>query len=268
MTAVRSAVAPVAQALATLYTGMPVWPICFCSCWPMPALAFIRFPAASTPLSAMVTPASESAPMAAWAARSTASRSGCLPNLVIRIPRIQTSSLPFIVDAPSSGDQCRVVGDGRESVVHRGGRAMLDTSQRSRDGFEAKPHRLVALGIGADRGGGEPPFHSVMAVLGMGLDVDEVGADSGAVTVDHGRHKWSGDARRRERDDRERPHCALGRDRDGGELGGEAVGAGVTPAEEASTAVSAFLGDQVRFGVVEHQIVDQWYLRGHVNLRC
>ncbi|MEZ5232015.1 MAG: hypothetical protein R2749_04815 [Acidimicrobiales bacterium] len=32
MMAVRSAVAPVAQALATLYTGTPVWPICFCSC--------------------------------------------------------------------------------------------------------------------------------------------------------------------------------------------------------------------------------------------
>ncbi len=32
MIAVRNAVAPVAQALATLYTGMPVWPTCFCSC--------------------------------------------------------------------------------------------------------------------------------------------------------------------------------------------------------------------------------------------
>ncbi len=31
MMTVRSAVAPVAQALATLNTGMPVWPICFCS---------------------------------------------------------------------------------------------------------------------------------------------------------------------------------------------------------------------------------------------
>ena len=35
----RTAVAPVAHALATLYTGMPVWPICFCSCWPTPAIA-------------------------------------------------------------------------------------------------------------------------------------------------------------------------------------------------------------------------------------
>ena len=36
MTATRSAVAPVAQAFATLYTGIPVWPICFCSLLPDP----------------------------------------------------------------------------------------------------------------------------------------------------------------------------------------------------------------------------------------
>ena len=35
MTTVRSAVAPVAQALETLKTGMPVWPICFCSICPL-----------------------------------------------------------------------------------------------------------------------------------------------------------------------------------------------------------------------------------------
>ena len=65
MIAVRSAVAPVAQALATLYTGMPVWPICFWICWPMPALACIRQPAASTPMSFIVTPPSASAASAA-----------------------------------------------------------------------------------------------------------------------------------------------------------------------------------------------------------
>ena len=31
----RSAVAPVAHALDTLYTGMPYWPICCSRCWPM-----------------------------------------------------------------------------------------------------------------------------------------------------------------------------------------------------------------------------------------
>ena len=37
--------------------------------------------------------------MAASAARSTVSRSGCLPNLVIWMPRIQTSSLALIADS-------------------------------------------------------------------------------------------------------------------------------------------------------------------------
>ena len=92
MIAVRSAVAPVAQALATLYTGMPVWPICFCSAWPMPP-GPTRQPAARMPMSFIVTPPSASAASAASAARSTWSLSGCLPNLVILIPRIQTLSL-------------------------------------------------------------------------------------------------------------------------------------------------------------------------------
>ena len=99
MIATRSAVAPVAQALATLKTGMPVWPICFCSCWPMPAPAAIRFPAASTPMSFMLTPASARAFIEASEARSIVSLSGCLPNFVIEIPRIQTSSA--MTDFPS-----------------------------------------------------------------------------------------------------------------------------------------------------------------------
>ncbi len=59
----------------------------------MPALALIRLPAARMPMSFMVTPPSASAARAASAARSTVSWSGCLPNLVMLIPRIQMSSL-------------------------------------------------------------------------------------------------------------------------------------------------------------------------------
>jgi hypothetical protein len=44
-------------------------------------------------MSFMPAPASASAAMAASAARSTTSFSGCLPNLVMWTPRIQTSPL-------------------------------------------------------------------------------------------------------------------------------------------------------------------------------
>ena len=80
---VRNAVAPVAHALATLYTGMPVWPICFCNCWPTPACELKRLPAASTPMSWMVTPPSSSAPIADSLARSMRSLSVCRPNFVM-----------------------------------------------------------------------------------------------------------------------------------------------------------------------------------------
>ena len=72
---VRTAVAPVAHALSTLYTGMPVWPICFWTCWPMPPWANMQ-PAASTPMSWMVTPPSASAFIDASDARSMTSFSG------------------------------------------------------------------------------------------------------------------------------------------------------------------------------------------------
>ena len=72
---VRNAVAPVAHALATLYTGMPVWPICFCSCWPTPACELNRLPQPSTSMSWIVTPASFSAPSADSLARSIRSLS-------------------------------------------------------------------------------------------------------------------------------------------------------------------------------------------------
>ena len=93
--ATLKAVAPVAQALETLNTGIPVCPICFCNCWPIPAPAFIRFPTPSTPTSEREIPASFSASRLASAARSTTSLSGCLPNLVILDPIIQIVSDPI-----------------------------------------------------------------------------------------------------------------------------------------------------------------------------
>jgi hypothetical protein len=72
---VRTAVAPVAHALATLNTGMPVWPICFWICWPMPDDALNNEPAPMTSMSWMVTPPSARAPSAAMDARSITSLS-------------------------------------------------------------------------------------------------------------------------------------------------------------------------------------------------
>ena len=95
--ATLKAVAPVAQALETLNTGIPVCPICFCNCWPIPAPAFIRFPTPSTPTSEREIPASFSAIRLASAARSTTSLSGCLPNLVILDPIIQIVSDPIFL---------------------------------------------------------------------------------------------------------------------------------------------------------------------------
>ena len=53
----------------------------------------MRFPAAMTPMSRIRTPASARASSVASAARSTVSLSGCFPNFVMRMPRIQTLSL-------------------------------------------------------------------------------------------------------------------------------------------------------------------------------
>src|SRR4026209_2741070 len=114
----------------------------------MPALAFIRLPAASAPMSFRVTPPSARAAMAASAARSTVSRSGCFPNFVMLIPRIQMSSL-------MSGLQ----------------------------GLKAEADGLGAVVVGAHHVGGELHLHPERDVLGVGLGVDHVAADAGAIAV-------------------------------------------------------------------------------------
>ena len=67
---------PVAQALATLMTGMPVWPISFRMRWPTMALAWYRLPLAKNWTSFMETPASSRALRHASDARSMTVLSG------------------------------------------------------------------------------------------------------------------------------------------------------------------------------------------------
>src|SRR4051812_598085 len=100
----------------------------------------MRLPAARMPTSPIETPPSASAPMTASAARSTVSLSGCLPNLVIEIPRIQMSSLMSV-------------------PFH---------------GLEAEADRLGAGGIGPDDLGRQPHLHSHLDVLRVGRRVDHV----------------------------------------------------------------------------------------------
>src|SRR5579883_626023 len=237
MTAVRRAVAPVAQALATLKTGMPVCPICFWSCWPIPAAAAMRFPAARTPMSLMVTWASERAPRAASAARSTVSLSGCFPNLVMWIPRIQTSSLT-----------CR-------SSLPAPRRSRLDRWASGRR-LEAKPDGLGPLRVRPHGERGQPHLHPEFHVLGVRLDVDDVRPDARAPAVHDTGDERNRDPRRGERDDGEGLEHAFGREVDGAELRPATGRAGVAPVEEARPARRALLRHQVRLSV-EDQVVDQ-----------
>src|SRR6478735_1277685 len=110
----------------------------------------IRLPAARTCMSRIDTPPSASALRAASAARSTASLSGCLPNLVIEMPRIHTSS---------------------------------DTGRLQ--WLEAEADGLGALTVGCDREGRQPHLHPEPDVLRIGLDVHEVRPHARAATVDH-----------------------------------------------------------------------------------
>src|SRR6476646_7443937 len=112
----------------------------------------MRLPAARMPMSRMVTPPSASAPIAASLARSMVSRSGCLPNLVMWIPRIQMSSA-----------------------------AIACSFQR----FETEPDRIGAGAVRADDLRCEPDLHADVHVIGVGLDVHDVGANARSLAVDH-----------------------------------------------------------------------------------
>src|SRR4051812_6844918 len=136
---------------------MPVWPTCFWICWPIPRPPPpMRLPAAITPMSRIRTPASANAPMTAPAARSAVSLSGCFPNFVMVMPRIQTPSL--------LGTGCSLV----------------------RDRFEAEADGLGALAVGTEHVGGQADLHAQGHVVGIGIDVDDVAPHARALTVDQG----------------------------------------------------------------------------------
>ena len=115
------------------------------------------------PMSFMVTPPSASAPCAASDARSTMSLSGCLPNFVMWMPRIQSSS-----DADAIVLNLPVV---------------RSRSRRLR--CLRRPCRPLRWPVGPSC-----PSH----VLGIGRDVDEVGPHARALAVDDRGHEGHRDA--------------------------------------------------------------------------
>src|SRR3954468_23424785 len=104
----------------------------------------MRLPAAMMPISPMETPPSASALMTASDARSTVSLSGCLPNLVIEMPRIQMSSLMSVL----SSVPC--------------------------DRLEAEADGLGARAVGADDLGRQPDLHPDVDVLRVRRGVDDI----------------------------------------------------------------------------------------------
>src|SRR5215211_3999577 len=132
---------------------MPVWPICFCTCWPK-VYGSNWLPTAMTCTSRMVRPASSRAPRLASAARSRASRSRWRRKGVIAVPMIHTSSL--IAVSPLG----RVVG-------------------------VAERDRLGSVVVGAGPVGDHPDRHVEVDGGGFRGHVDEVGLHEGTVVEAH-----------------------------------------------------------------------------------
>src|SRR5437764_4595787 len=217
---------------------MPVWPTCFWICWPMPRPPPSRLPAAITPMSCIRTPASARAPRTAPAPRSTTSLSGCLPNFVMWMPRIQTVSR---------------LGTAASSSV--------------RDRLEAEAEGLGAGAVGAERVRRQPHLHAQREMGWVGVDVDDVGPHAGPVAVDDGGHEGDGEPRRGVGDDREGPHLTGGGHRHPAEVTAAAVGvgAGVAAVEVPGAAGRALVGLQMRI-TVEHQVVDDRDRARHAGL--
>ena len=169
-------------------------------------------------MSFIVTPPSASAASAASDARSTVSLSGCLPNLVILIPRIQTSSL---IAAPY---RCVVsTGGSNPNPMASVPLSSVPSEYVARRTFMPK---VTCSGVG-----------STLIRLARTL----VPSQSTIADTNGTVH-----ARRGERDDRERADLAVGGDIGLAELGAAAVGAGVAAVEVAGAARRALVGDEMR----------------------
>src|SRR5579875_2765073 len=186
-----------------------------------------------TPTSRIVTPPSANAPKTASEARSTVSLSGCFPNLVMWIPRTQMSSA-----------------------------AMRHPFQW----FEPEADRLGTLRVDPDDRGCQANLHPNRDVLGVGRDVDHVGPNAGATTVDQRGNVRDRDARRCHRDDGERPHLTGGVHLDVVEANPAAGRAGVPPVEEPGRAGVALVRHQVGRRP-QPQVVDEGDLLGHAPPR-
>ena len=150
----------------------------------MPAPAAMRLPAASTPMSFMVTPAVGQ---------------GAEGGLGGQVDRVLVGVLAELghVD-PEDPD---VVACHRQSGLLRAASKPKPTA--------SVPAPSVPIGNVVSR-----TFMPELHVLGVGLDVDDVAPHAGAVAVDDRGHERHRDAGRGERHDGEGPHLALGGDLD------------------------------------------------------
>ena len=191
-------------------------------------------------MSFIVTPPSARAPMAASAARSTMSLSGCLPNFVMWMPRIQMSSLAHA--------WCSVLDDARAVAW-----PVRSRSRWLRCRCRPSPSEYVA----------RRTFMPSVTCSGSGstlMMLPRTLVPSQSTTADTNGTGMPGAANG---DDRERAHVAVGRHVDLRELGAEArrrrrCGGRRTCAPQ----LVHWCRHEVR-AVAEHQVVDERDLFAH-----
>ena len=233
MITVRSAVAPVAHALDTLNTGMPVWPICFWSAWPMPSAG--RHQVAGR----------EHAHVGHGHVGVGQCRGAGLGREVRRCRGRDASRTS---SCRSRGSRCRqspcrslsslrcVVLSADCAVGDRSVRRSVRWA-RSRTRWPRCPRRRCPSSRSARR-----TFMPVRTWSGSGSTLMRLArtlVPSQSMTA---ATKGTGDPGRGEGHDREGPHLTGGRDVDGPELGSRAPGAGVAPIEEAGAGSSCTPG--------------------------
>src|SRR5688572_18243883 len=172
-------------------------------------------------MSWMATPPSSSASIAASAPRSIRSLSVYRPKRVIDAPRIQTLSPLSLMRILSAG-------------------------------LEAERHRFGSVVVGAGDEGGELDGHTERDVLGLGLDVDDVGLhDSAALEIDDRGDVRRGHAGGRTVHDREAADRPLAGEGLALELALTALGARVATVEVQRAAFLAGVRHQVGLRAVE-----------------